>query len=301
MFVVCPSCSGPFRIPADQIAPLVQTACPHCRFRMILDFEAANEPSLVEPGHLMAQGFETAEAYFSVYSHVGPQAGVEPRRVEAPQPTPEPVAPTKAPPTTPPVAARPTQTPATTPTGPQPTVSAASSSPSLSQSASQSTPQGRGPNVGTKTVISYPKKPASMDAGKPDLTNATSPPQQSTVRLGRNADAQSEPPSVAAEVKAAVAEADRRPPPHTPPLTGALSNAPTPEPVHVKAQDPAEQSATNLNKAAPPPPNADIKPVDRPPEPVVKPTETKSSAMIYIIIVAVIAVVVVVLVMMNRS
>ena len=80
MFVVCPSCAGPFRLPADQIAPLVQTACPHCEFRMILDFEAANDPSLVESGHLMAQGFENAEQYFSVYSHITSQPDVQPPR-----------------------------------------------------------------------------------------------------------------------------------------------------------------------------------------------------------------------------
>ena len=85
MFVLCPSCAGPFRIPADQIAPLVQIACPHCEFRMILDIEAANEPSLAEPGQLFAQGFEDAAAYFSVYSHVGPQADVTPQpAVQAP-------------------------------------------------------------------------------------------------------------------------------------------------------------------------------------------------------------------------
>src|SRR5574338_400606 len=84
MFVVCPSCAGPFRLPADQIAPLVQVACTHCEFRMILDIEAANDPSLAERGQLFAQGFESAEAYFSVYSHVGPQADISPRHVEAP-------------------------------------------------------------------------------------------------------------------------------------------------------------------------------------------------------------------------
>ena len=79
MFIVCPSCSGPYRIPAEQIAPLVQTACPHCEYRIILDFEAANEPSLREAGHQFAQGFESVEAYASVYDHVTSKPDAQPR------------------------------------------------------------------------------------------------------------------------------------------------------------------------------------------------------------------------------
>ena len=79
MFIVCPSCSGPYRIPAEQIAPLVQTACPHCDYRIILDFEAANEPSLREAGHQFAQGFESIEAYAGVYDHVTSKPDAQPR------------------------------------------------------------------------------------------------------------------------------------------------------------------------------------------------------------------------------
>ena len=79
MFIVCPSCSGPYRIPADQIAPLVQTACPHCEYRVILDFEAANDPSLRDAGQQFAQGFESVEAYASVYDHVTSKPGAQPR------------------------------------------------------------------------------------------------------------------------------------------------------------------------------------------------------------------------------
>ena len=79
MFIVCPSCSGPYRIPAEQIAPLVQTACPHCDYRIILDFEAANDPSLREAGHQFAQGFESVEAYASVYDHVTSKPDAQPR------------------------------------------------------------------------------------------------------------------------------------------------------------------------------------------------------------------------------
>ena len=63
MIIACPECSGPFEIPDDQIAALVQIECPHCSFRMILDFAAANDPALVEEGMRMASGFRSAADY----------------------------------------------------------------------------------------------------------------------------------------------------------------------------------------------------------------------------------------------
>jgi hypothetical protein len=63
MIIACPECSGPFEIPDDRIAALVQIECPHCTFRMILDFAAANDPSLVEEGMQMASGFRSAADY----------------------------------------------------------------------------------------------------------------------------------------------------------------------------------------------------------------------------------------------
>src|SRR5687768_15662388 len=131
MFIVCPSCSGPYRISADQIAPLVQTACPHCEYRIILDFEAANEPSLREAGHQFAQGFESVEAYAAVYDHVTSKPDAQPRMVtEAPvaaaaasgvsarvAPTTPANRPLSRQPSAPQPVAQPIATPATTPPG----------------------------------------------------------------------------------------------------------------------------------------------------------------------------------------
>lgn len=248
MFVVCPSCAGPFRIPADQIAPLVQIACPHCEFRMILDFEAANDPSLVESGHLMAQGFENIEQYSSVYSHVGPQPDVQPRQVEAPARPVEAVKPietmrpaeaTKVPPTTPaaqPVSqqARPLARPTSEPT-PQPTpVSAAQ-------------PQPRG----SKTIIQTPKKVASIE-GMPALEPRPKQPSGPTMRAGRNSEMITEPavPATEAKVSAVEPETPSRLPPHTPPAATAVSNAPTtPEPATTtRPEDIAAQSGSHPSK-----------------------------------------------------
>jgi len=48
VIIACPECTKPFEVEDSEIAPLVQIECPHCVFRMILDFEAANDASLIE-------------------------------------------------------------------------------------------------------------------------------------------------------------------------------------------------------------------------------------------------------------
>jgi hypothetical protein len=63
MIIACPECSNPFEIADGHIAPLVQIECPTCSFRMILDFEAANDASLREDGMSIAQGFRDAASY----------------------------------------------------------------------------------------------------------------------------------------------------------------------------------------------------------------------------------------------
>lgn len=302
MFVVCPSCAGPFRIPADQIAPLVQIACPHCEFRMILDFEAANDPSLVESGHLMAQGFENAEQYFSVYSHIGSQPDARPRRVEAPvaaeAPTPvkpeprveAPVQP-KAAPTTPapqPVSTTQQQRPLARPTSePQPVAAASQSQAPVSR--------------GSKTIIQTPKKPASMEGQSP-LEPRAKVPSGPTMRAGRGSEMVTEPatPAIEAKVTAVEPEAPSRLPPHTPPAATAVSNAPsTPEPVATtRPEDIAAMSGTHPSKpepAATPEVKAASEPTKEPTTPEAvgekrppQPTETGGSNSIFIIIVLVV-------------
>lgn len=105
MIISCPECAGPFEVPDDRIAALVQVACPHCAFRMILDFAAANDPGLVEQGMRMASGFRSAADYHASVQLAAAPVEAEPLAAEAttgepatpplelvpePQPEPEP-------------------------------------------------------------------------------------------------------------------------------------------------------------------------------------------------------------------
>ncbi len=81
MIIACPECSNPFEIEAQRIAPLVQIACPHCQFMMILDFEAANNPALVEEGMQMASGWMSAADY-----HTATTAPARPTLTPVPEP-----------------------------------------------------------------------------------------------------------------------------------------------------------------------------------------------------------------------
>lgn len=63
MIILCPSCSDPFQLLPANIAPLVQVACPRCAYKIILDFEAANNPALREEGMYTTQGFRSADDY----------------------------------------------------------------------------------------------------------------------------------------------------------------------------------------------------------------------------------------------
>lgn len=134
MIIACPECTSPFQVLDDQIAALVQVACPTCSFRMILDFAAANDAALREEGMQYAQGFrdeatyrqaagaEVSYASSAASAPAGPElhAVPEPEPEPAlepefePEPEPEPVAPVAEP------VRRPSFTPAPTPTPVQP-------------------------------------------------------------------------------------------------------------------------------------------------------------------------------------
>ena len=86
MIIACPNCTKPYQLPDDQIAPLVQVQCAHCDYRVILDFEAANDPSLREPDMLMADGFRTEADYNQALAD-----GHSVTQHELPTPPPEPV------------------------------------------------------------------------------------------------------------------------------------------------------------------------------------------------------------------
>ncbi len=89
MIISCPECAGPFEVPDDRIAALVQVACPHCAFRMILDFAAANDAGLVEEGMRMASGFRSAADYHASLQAPAVAVVPEPEPEVAPEPEPE--------------------------------------------------------------------------------------------------------------------------------------------------------------------------------------------------------------------
>jgi len=304
MFIVCPSCSGPYRIPAEQIAPLVQTACPHCEYRIILDFEAANEPSLREAGQQFAQGFESVEAYASVYDHVTskpdaqPRLGVtsvtvqsdaRPQQVAAAGGGTQPARPLQP---------RAEPTPAPTPVAATP-VAASTPTPAPAEQPAAGSAGNR-----HKTVIQVPsKKPVSMEPKNDSLS--VSGVQQAaagtSMRAGKGVDVvepKVDEPKVEARTQPA-SEPSERKPPHTPPTTGvvssgpAASETPTPMPDDIAAQSGKHPVATQTDTKP-----AETKPAETPA--VVKtPEPAGSSALIYIIILVVIGGVIA-LVLMNR-
>lgn len=128
MIIACPECTSPFQVLDDQIAALVQVECPTCRFRMILDFEAANDASLQEAGMRMAQGFRDEAAYRQAVGDGSVSYEAAPARPRVPTPAPEPVRAAPQPAARPapeparPAVRVPTPTPAPTPAVVQPTV-----------------------------------------------------------------------------------------------------------------------------------------------------------------------------------
>lgn len=296
MFIVCPSCSGPYRIAADQIAPLVQTACPHCDYRVILDFEAANEPSLREAGHQFAQGFESVEAYASVYDHVTSKPDAQPREgVTAVAGAAAASTSARATGTGGPLAATPVNRPLSSQ---RPASGPHSTSPAAASPAAASSQAGSVRTAGSKTVLQVPsKKPVSMDPNSsgggdsPSLSGVAG----SSMRAGRGVDVVDAPDSPREQ------EPSVRNPPHTPPTASVVSSGPPPsESPTPPPEDIAAQSGPRLPKVDDKPTAVatDHKPADN--KPVVPQPETKSSMTIYIIIVAVIIAVIIALVLMNR-
>jgi len=306
MFIVCPSCSGPYSIAADQIAPLVQVACPHCEYRVILDFEAANDPALREPGHQFAQGYESAEAYFSVYSHVTKNPDVKP--FSAPGITGTGAAEIKTAvgetkPASPTTSSSTSST--TSSTISSSTSSTASSSPS--SSISSTTPpnsslftalgqQPAGSSRNAKTVIhTGSKKPVPLDPASEPLAPRPKAPSGPTMHAGTGTEKLPEapPPSITPATTPPV-EPERRNPPHTPPVSNVSSAPPLAE---TKPEDPAAQSHSQLGEKTP------EKPIEAPPVKMpeaIKPTETSSAKYIVIGMVVLLIIVVVVMLQLNK-
>jgi DNA-directed RNA polymerase subunit RPC12/RpoP len=144
MIIACPTCARPFQVLDEQIAPLVQVACPHCSFRLILDFEAANEPSLIDPGTQMASGYRSEAHYRG--------QGAEAAEVTTTPPAPE--SPTSSPVHEPPAA--PSPAPARRP-APKP----------KSRSAPPPPPHGTSAKPSKKTLIASPGMMADVPKAPP--------------------------------------------------------------------------------------------------------------------------------------
>lgn len=311
MFIVCPSCSGPYRIAADQISALVQVACPHCEYKVILDFEAANDPALREPGHQYAQGYEDAKAYFSVYSHVGKNPDARP--FQSPGLTGAAADELKAtgttgtPPATPP--AKPVEQ------KPQPLAEArpAEVKPAAAGTSPLSTPAtgllgapaASMSSKGAKTVMHTPsKKPVPLDPTSEPLAPRPKAPSGPTMHAGAGTEQVNEGKPELTQPEPA---SDRKPP-HTPPTANVVSSGPTPvEPAPVKVEDPAAQSHSQLKPsetAGEKKPVEVVKPAEttpvKPPDNAVKPVETSNAKFIVIGIILVVLIVVAILYVLNK-
>jgi hypothetical protein len=271
MIIACPECAGPFELRDNDVAALVQLACPHCKFQMILDFAAANDSSLVETGMRMASGYRSAADYRRAASpevHVAEvaQAPAEVAApVEAPRPAAEPVR-APSPPTTVPVAP-----PASTQPAVAPPVAASIAIDDDFDDASE-------------TIVRTPSSPSAttVPLGPPGGPRSTVigmvPPAQRPPAARAAADAETEPARPRAEALAAagvpVAIPDERdepigtPPPReparaeAPARTEAPARAPaTSRPVEDRPRPAATPSRVPV---APPPVAADLEPDERP-------------------------------------
>ena len=84
MIISCPACTKPYELEDQRIAPLVQIACPSCEDTIILDFEAANDPQLIDPGTSTTLAYLTEADYWQ-------STDLPPVKSTAPTPTTKPV------------------------------------------------------------------------------------------------------------------------------------------------------------------------------------------------------------------
>ncbi|MEZ4451024.1 MAG: zinc-ribbon domain-containing protein [Nannocystaceae bacterium] len=259
MIIACPKCSGPYQLPDDQVAPLVQVQCPHCEYRVILDFAAANDPSLREPEMLMADGFRSEDDYQKALADGHKVATYDLPAPPPPQPKPERVAPT-----TPAVAARTTSTPASRPQ-PTPVLETPSTSSLLS-----------GSSLDTSGTLS--------DAVR-DFARASEPEPE--VKPEPVAEVKAPEPEVKApepESKpepAVESKPESRTPPHTPPVTPTAKEPPPPDvrPVEGRPIEPAAESGKRPIEKTP------EKVVEKAPETPAKTPETEGRGLGLVLVV----------------
>jgi hypothetical protein len=178
LIIACPECTSPFQVLDDQIAPLLQIECPSCRFRMILDFAAANDAGLREEGMQYAQGFRDEATYrqavgageVSYATTEPPAAKPELRAVPEPtvEPEPEPVVeqPAAEQPAAEPVR-RPVFTPAPEPTHAAPVTPAPTPTPVQPEPARAKPPVRARPTLIAQTAPPPVRQPAELIPPRP--------------------------------------------------------------------------------------------------------------------------------------
>lgn len=269
MIIACPDCESPFELRDENIAALVQLECPSCSFRMILDFAAANDASLVEDGMKMASGFRSAADYQAAVA--APFAAKPAAQPVAPAPelpvapAPEPVAPEPEPvaaeaPAPEPIAA---EAPAPEPVAPEPQPKF--EAPAAAAHDVRSTMIGiAAPNFSEPPADSpaEPPKPAtsapsiSLDAPAPDYDDDDGPTRVHDLSALKREAASEEAATqlLAPEPAAAPAPAAPDPePPAAPEPAPEPAPDPAPEPVARPAESPAESQRQRVTPEAPKP------------------------------------------------
>ncbi len=246
MIIACPNCTKPYQLPDDQIAPLVQVQCAHCDYRVILDFEAANDPSLREPGMLLADGFRSEADYtkaladgHSVTKHDLP---AKPAAARVP--------------TSPPVAAQTTQTAASRPSPVPESKKRPKSGGLVSGLGLSDTPGSLAAAVTSLDKTAELEAAAQAEAAKAEAAakEAAAKAEAAATETAAKAEATAKEAAAkaAAEAETAAVEASRR-------------AKTTPEPVAETEAKPAEAKPT------------EAKPTEAKPEPVKDPEPTKAA------------------------
>jgi DNA-directed RNA polymerase subunit RPC12/RpoP len=259
MIIACPDCSGPYQLPDDQVAALVQIECPHCTSRIILDFEAANTPALVEPGMGVANSWASEAEYRAAI------AGAAAATAAAPSP---PSTPPQAPPTT--------QAPAPA-AAPGPVRSTRPEPPSRPGAEGRTeADEVEGASETGRTLLGQP--PLSIPPVPPEQRARTPQPLELTDRIAQQRAAhearvsppvelthlapaslpepepeperEPEPEPDGLEEQEAAYEPEPRIPPHTPPAQVAASTPPRRETVPEAGEEPEEEAPSPAELSA---------------------------------------------------
>lgn len=211
MIILCPDCSKPYELPDSQVSALVRVACPHCSHAVILDFEAANDPSLREEGHSLTHGFRSREQYLQSLGGEHAQTAAN----HAPPPPQESPAP--------PMPSPRIQEEAKTPSAPKAPSKAAIPAPKISAPA----PAAPLPAVPLKTPTPARAKP-QPDAATPARKSqgqAPSRPQSSPERTPKPPPAHPAPPQLSTPPRKPRRKSPPRPPAPPPVKTSAPAAA----------------------------------------------------------------------------